>query len=65
MRVQISELEAHQAQLERERSQLMRRTASAEAQLQEMQEFVDTNLAKYQAEILRLNAHPPGGLLKR
>ena len=54
LRIQIRELEAYQAQLERERSEYARRAAYAEEQLNAMQAYVDENLGKYQREILRL-----------
>jgi hypothetical protein len=54
LRIQIRELEAYQAELERERSEYARRAAYAEEQLNAMQSYVDDNLVKYQREILRL-----------
>ena len=53
-KLQIRELESYQSQLERERSELARKAATAEAQLKAMQEYVDTNLGRYQKEIVRL-----------
>ena len=55
----MRELEAYQAQLERERSELKRRALNAEEQLVAMQSYVDENLGKYQREIVRLRG--PGG----
>ena len=54
LRLQVSELEGYQVKLERERSELARRAAAAEAQLASMQQYIELNLAKYQHEIRRL-----------
>ena len=54
LKLQLRELEAYQAQLERERSELTRRATYAEEQLKAMQQYVDTHLGKYQKEIMRL-----------
>ncbi|KAM6155232.1 coiled-coil domain-containing protein 78 [Rhynchocyon petersi] len=43
-----------QAELEKERAQLLVRATSAEAQLSELQEYVDQHLGRYKQEILRL-----------
>ncbi|XP_060219933.1 coiled-coil domain-containing protein 78 isoform X3 [Meriones unguiculatus] len=43
-----------QAELERERAQLMVRATMAEQQLSELQEYVDQHLGRYKQEILRL-----------
>ncbi|XP_054570194.1 coiled-coil domain-containing protein 78 [Eptesicus fuscus] len=43
-----------QAKLERERAQLLVRATMAEAQLSELQEYVDQHLGRYKQEILRL-----------
>lgn len=43
-----------QAKLEHERSQLLVRATMAEAQLSELQEYVDQHLGRYKQEILRL-----------
>ncbi|XP_049624804.1 coiled-coil domain-containing protein 78 [Suncus etruscus] len=45
-----------QAELERERAQLLVRAATAEEQLTELQEYVDQHLGRYRLEILRLKA---------
>ena len=54
LQLQVRELTHVQAGLERERSELARRAAYAEAQLAEMQSYLGTNIGKYQKEILRL-----------
>ena len=54
LRLQVSELEGYQVKLERERSELARRAAAAEAQLASMQQYIELNLTKYQQEIQRL-----------
>lgn len=43
-----------QAELERERAQLLVRATMAEEQLSELQEYVDQHLGRYKQEILRL-----------
>lgn len=43
-----------QAELERERAQLMVRATMAEQQLSELQEYVDQHLGRYKQEILKL-----------
>ncbi|XP_070269459.1 coiled-coil domain-containing protein 78 isoform X2 [Myotis yumanensis] len=43
-----------QAKLERERAELLVRATMAEAQLSELQEYVDQHLGRYKQEILRL-----------
>lgn len=43
-----------QAELEKERAQLLVRAATAEEQLAELQEYVDQHLGRYKQEILRL-----------
>ncbi|KAF6123476.1 coiled-coil domain containing 78 [Phyllostomus discolor] len=43
-----------QAELERERAQLLVRATKAEEQLSELQEYVDQHLGRYKKEILRL-----------
>ncbi|XP_032125346.1 coiled-coil domain-containing protein 78 isoform X5 [Sapajus apella] len=43
-----------QAELERERAQLLVRATKAEEQLSELQEYVDQHLGRYKQEILRL-----------
>ncbi|XP_042639155.1 coiled-coil domain-containing protein 78 [Orycteropus afer afer] len=43
-----------QAELERERAQLLARATVAEAQLSELREYVDQHLGRYKQEILRL-----------
>ncbi|KAM9584010.1 coiled-coil domain-containing protein 78 [Trichechus inunguis] len=43
-----------QAELEQERAQLLARAMAAEAQLSELQEYVDQHLSRYKQEILRL-----------
>ena len=60
LRLQIKELESYQSQLERERSELKRRAMMAEEQLKQMQQYVDANLGKYQAEIVRLKEQLAG-----
>lgn len=45
-----------QAELERERAQLLVRAATAEEQLTELQEYMDQHLGRYRLEILRLKA---------
>ncbi|XP_055265043.1 coiled-coil domain-containing protein 78 isoform X2 [Moschus berezovskii] len=48
-----------QAELERERAQLLVRATMAEEQLSELQEYVDQHLGRYKQEILRLRKlHP-------
>ncbi|GAB1300728.1 Coiled-coil domain-containing protein 78 [Apodemus speciosus] len=47
-------LSGHQAELERERAQLMVRATMAEQQLSELQEYVDQHLGRYKQEILKL-----------
>ena len=54
LQVQVRELTRLQGDLERERSELARRAAYAEAQLAEIQQYLGTNIGKYQREILRL-----------
>ena len=54
LRFQVNELEASQIKLEKERSELKRRTAFAEEQLKEVQAYVDANLGRYQREIVKL-----------
>ncbi|XP_045141954.1 coiled-coil domain-containing protein 78 [Echinops telfairi] len=43
-----------QAELERERAQLLGRATAAEAQLSELRQYVDQHLGRYKQEILRL-----------
>nr|KAF6294753.1 coiled-coil domain containing 78 [Pipistrellus kuhlii] len=51
-----------QAKLERERAELLVRATKAEAQLSELQEYVDQHLGRYKQEILRLRKLvDPGG----
>ncbi|KAF4015438.1 hypothetical protein G4228_006949 [Cervus hanglu yarkandensis] len=50
---QLQKLKA-QAELERERAQLLVRATMAEEQLSELQEYVDQHLGRYKQEILRL-----------
>ncbi|MEJ1287541.1 coiled-coil domain containing 78 [Cricetulus griseus] len=56
----------HQAELERERAQLMVRATMAEQQLSELQEYVDQHLGRYKQEIQRLrklmNTRDPQGV---
>ena len=54
LQLQVRELVASQALLERERSQLVQRAAHSEEQLAEMQKYLSTNIGRYQKEILRL-----------
>ena len=54
LKVQVKELEGYQLQLERERSELKRRAAFAEEQLKEYERKVESNLARYQKEIIKL-----------
>ena len=54
LQLQVRELVASQALLERERSQLLQRAAHSEEQLAEMQKYLSTNIGRYQKEILRL-----------
>jgi len=54
LQLQVRELTRVQGELERERTELARRAAYAEAQLAEMQQYLGTNIGKYQKEILRL-----------
>ncbi|XP_065780022.1 coiled-coil domain-containing protein 78 isoform X3 [Muntiacus reevesi] len=50
---QLQKLKA-QAELERERAQLLVRATMAEEQLSELQEYVDQHLGRYKQEVLRL-----------
>ena len=54
LQLQVRELTRVQGDLERERSELARRAAYAEAQLAEIQQYLGTNIGRYQKEILRL-----------
>ncbi|XP_038619817.1 coiled-coil domain-containing protein 78 [Tachyglossus aculeatus] len=50
-----------QAQLERERSQLLSRALLAEERLAQLQDYVERHLARYQQEIVRLRERLPPG----
>lgn len=54
LRVQKAELLTAHAKLERERSELIRRATFAEEQLAQIQNYLSTNITRYQKEILRL-----------
>ena len=54
LQLQVRELVASQALLERERSQLVQRATHSEEQLAEIQKYLSTNIGRYQKEILRL-----------
>ncbi|XP_036135827.1 coiled-coil domain-containing protein 78, partial [Molossus molossus] len=54
-----------QAKLEQERAQLLARATVAEAQLSELQEYVDQHLGRYKQEILRLRKLVGSGDLQK
>jgi len=54
LQLQVRELTRLQGELERERTELTRRAVHAEAQLEEMQQYINANIGRYQKEILRL-----------
>ena len=56
LKIQIRELEAYQAQLERERSEFASKVRKLEGELEAMHSYVNDNLGRYQAEILRLRS---------
>jgi hypothetical protein len=56
LRMQIREFHVTCAQLERERSNLMRRATNAEQQLETLEAKLAANLLKYQKELVRLQA---------
>lgn len=54
LQLHVRELTRVQGELERERTELTRRAVHAEAQLAEMQQYLTSNIGRYQKEILRL-----------
>ena len=59
--MQIREFHATCAQLERERSNLIRRATNAEQQLETLQTTLAYHLARYQREIIRLRGQTGEG----